>query len=67
MARARKPEKWGRYLSCMTDHLSIRRIIGGGVHVNYRTAWRWRHRFLKAAANDNGNVLSGVIEVYRAD
>src|SRR5918995_674625 len=22
MARARKPEKWGRYLSCMTDHLS---------------------------------------------
>ncbi len=62
MARARKPEKWGRYLSCMTDHLSIRRIITSGIGVNHRTAWRWRHRFLKAAVNDNGAVLSGVIE-----
>ena len=62
MARARKPEKWGRYLSCMTDHLSLRRIIETGIGVNYRTAWRWRHRFLKAPANDNGAVLSGVIE-----
>lgn len=62
MARARKPEKWGRYLSCMTDHMSLRRIIANGVPVNYRTAWRWRHRFLKAASNDNGAVLSGVIE-----
>lgn len=62
MARARKPEKWGRYLSCMTDHLSIRNIIETGIGVNHRTAWRWRHRFLKAAANDNGAVLSGVIE-----
>lgn len=62
MARARKPEKWGRYLSCMTDHLSIRKIIASGVGVHPVTAWRWRHRFLKAAANDNGAVLSGVIE-----
>jgi transposase-like protein len=62
MARARKPEKWGRYLSCMTDHLSIRRIIASGIGVHPVTAWRWRHRFLKAAVNDNAGVLSGVIE-----
>lgn len=62
MARARKPEKWGRYLSCMTDLLSIRKVIASGIGVHPVTAWRWRHRFLKAAVNDNGAVLSGVIE-----
>ena len=24
MARARKPEKWGQYLGCMTDFMSVR-------------------------------------------
>src|SRR5215217_6252701 len=62
MARARKPEKWGRYLSCMTDHLSVRRIVEAGIRVNNTTVWRWRHRFLRAASQDNAAVLSGVIE-----
>jgi transposase-like protein len=62
MARARKPEKWGKYLSYMTDHLSIRKIVKAGIGVNHVTVWRWRHRFLRAAANDNAAVLSGVIE-----
>lgn len=62
MARARKPEKWGKYLSYMTDHLSVRKIIEAGIGVNHVTVWRWRHRFLKAAANDNAAILSGVIE-----
>lgn len=62
MARARKPEKWGRYLGCMTDHMSIRRIMETQIGLNHKTVWRWRHRFLKAAANDNAPVLSGVIE-----
>ena len=62
MARARKPEKWGRYLSHMTGHLSVRKIVEAGIGVNHTTVWRWRHRFLKAASNDNAAVLSGVIE-----
>ena len=62
MARARKPEKWAKYLSCMTDHLSIRKIAQTGIGVHHVTIWRWRHRFLKAAANDNASQLSGVIE-----
>lgn len=62
MARARRPEKWGRYLGCMTDHLSVRRIMETQIGLNHKTIWRWRHRFLKAAANDNTPVLSGVIE-----
>jgi hypothetical protein len=63
MARARKPEKWGDYLRHMTEHRSIRKIIEAGIGVNHVTVWRWRHRFLTAAANDNPAVLSGVIEV----
>jgi len=62
MARARKPEKWGRYLSHMTEHRSIRKIVEAGIGVNHVTVWRWRHRFLKASANDNAASLSGVIE-----
>ncbi len=30
MARARKPERWGHYLSHMTDHRSIRKITAAG-------------------------------------
>ena len=62
MARARKPEKWGQYLGHMTEHRSIRNIVRAGIGVNHITVWRWRHRFLKAAANDNAAILSGVIE-----
>ena len=62
MARARKPERWGHYLSHMTDHRSVRKITAAGIGVNHTTVWRWRHRFLKAAALDNATTLSGVIE-----
>ena len=66
MARARKPEKWAKYLGFMTDHTSVRKIVAAGIGVNHVTVWRWRHRFLKAAANDNAAVLSGVIEADEA-
>ncbi len=62
MARARKPEKWARYLECMTGHMSVRAIVASGIGVNHVTVWRWRHRFLEAAANDNTAILSGVVE-----
>jgi len=62
MARARKSEKWGRYLSHMTDHRSVRGIVQAGIGVHHVTVWRWRHRFLKAAAEDNAERLVGIIE-----
>src|SRR5664279_2394105 len=62
MARARKPEKWSAYLGYMADHKSIRGIVEAGIGLNHVTVWRWRHRFLRAAANDNAALLSGVIE-----
>lgn len=66
MARARKPEKWVRYLGCMTEHMSVRKIVASGIGVHQVTAWRWRHRFLKAAVNDNAPILSGVVEANEA-
>jgi transposase-like protein len=62
MARARKPGKWATYLNCMTEHMSVRKVVASGIGIHQVTAWRWRHRFLKAAANDNAASLSGVIE-----
>jgi transposase-like protein len=62
MVRARKPGRWGHYLFHMTDHRSIRKIAAAGTGVNHTTIRRWRHRFLKAAAQDNTAPLSGVIE-----
>ena len=62
MARARKPGTWGRYLDCMTDFMSVRKIVLTGIDISHLTAFRWRHRFLAAAVNDNAAVLSGVIE-----
>ena len=62
MARARMPEKWGQYLACMTEHMPVRTIVASGIGIHQVTAWRWRHRFLKAAANDNASMLSGVVE-----
>jgi hypothetical protein len=62
MARARKPEKWIEYLGYMTEHMSVRKIVKAGIGVHKVTVWRWRHRFLKATADDNALVLSGVIE-----
>lgn len=62
MARARKPEAWGRYLGYMTDFMSVRKIILTGIDISHLTAFRWRHRFLAAAIADNAAILSGVIE-----
>ncbi|WP_157034018.1 hypothetical protein [Belnapia moabensis] len=60
------PRKGGwvitQYLSHMTDHRSVTKIVEAGIGVNRTTVWRWRHRFLKAAAQDNATTLSGVIE-----
>src|SRR3954471_14824574 len=66
MVRARKPEKWGRDLGHTTEHRSVRKIVEAKIGVNHTTVWRWHHRFLEAAAQDNAAVLSGVIEAIEA-
>ncbi len=40
MARARKPEAWGGYLSFMTDYLSVRKIMAERIGLNHVAVWR---------------------------
>ncbi|AQU81785.1 MULTISPECIES: IS1595 family transposase [unclassified Halomonas] len=62
LAKLQHRDKWFDYLSCMRDSLTLR-ASAARVGIDLKTAFRWRHRFLKASASSNANALSGIIEV----
>jgi transposase-like protein len=61
LARLRKRECWLTYLQCVLDSRTVRdsaRVAG----VHRTTSFRWRHRFVPAAARDRPAVLAGIVE-----
>jgi transposase-like protein len=62
MARARMPEKWGTFVDCMNQQMSVRKIVASGIGIDQVTAWRWRKRFLQTTANGQAAILSGVVQ-----
>ena len=61
MAHLRKKEKWGDHAQAMIEGKSLARTAElCGVHPT--TAFRWRHRFLRAPADDKPRGLSGIVE-----
>lgn len=62
LAKMQHRDKWFDYLRCMRDSLTLR-VSAARVGIDLKTAFRWRHRFLKESASANGNALSGIIEV----
>lgn len=62
LAKLHHRDKWFDYLRCMRDSLTLR-VSAARVGIDLKTAFRWRHRFLKESAGANGNALSGIIEV----
>lgn len=62
LAKLQHRDKWFDYLRCMRDSLTLR-ASAARVGIDLKTAFRWRHRFLKTSAQDNANPLSGIIEV----
>ncbi|MFD2191840.1 IS1595 family transposase [Pistricoccus aurantiacus] len=62
LAKLQHRDKWLDYLRCMRDSLTLR-VSASRVGIDLKTAFRWRHRFLKTSAQDNANSLSGIIEV----
>lgn len=62
LARLHHRNKWFDYLRCMRDGLTLR-VSAFRVGIDLKTAFRWRHRFLKASASANANALSGIVEV----
>ena len=61
LARLRKRECWLTYLQCVLDSRTVRdsaRVAG----VHRTTSFRWRHRFVPAAARDRPAVLASIVE-----
>jgi transposase-like protein len=62
LARLRKREHWLRFLQCVLESRTVRdSACVTGVHRT--TSFRWRHRFVAAAARDRPTDLSGIVEV----
>ncbi len=62
LAKLRKSHLWEEYARCMVLKLTLREAADI-CHINLRTAFLWRHRFLSAQAGKNHDKLSGIIEV----
>ena len=61
MAHLRNKEKWLDHAQAMIEGASLAKTAQlCGVHPT--TAFRWRHRFLRAPADDKPRTLSGIVE-----
>ena len=61
MAHLRKKEKWLDHAQAMIEGKSLAKTAQlCGVHPT--TAFRWRHRFLRAPSDDKPRRLSGIVE-----
>ncbi len=61
LARLRKKEHWQDQAAALQAGETVAKAAGR-CGVAYTTAFRWRHRFLTAAAADKPNRLSGIVE-----
>jgi transposase-like protein len=61
LAFLRKKERWLEMASCLKEGLSVRKTAAR-CGVSVPTAFRWRHRFLRAAAADKPIKLEGIAE-----
>jgi transposase-like protein len=62
LARLRKCHLWEEYAHCMELKLTLRQAATI-CHINLKTAFLWRHRFLMAKTAKSQDKLSGIIEV----
>lgn len=62
LARMRKPEKWLEFAERMGAFRSVDDVARSDLGISRLTAWRWRHRLLKAQADAQAAQLGGVVE-----
>jgi len=62
LARMRKPEQWAAFVRRMGAFTSVRDVAASDIGVSRLTAWRWRLRFLRAAAEIQSETVGGVVE-----
>ncbi|WP_309680480.1 IS1595 family transposase [Polaromonas sp.] len=61
LAHLRKRERWLRYGQALIEGVSVRQA-GQSCGVDKNTAFRWRHRFLEAAATHRAEHEGGIVE-----
>jgi transposase-like protein len=61
LARLRKRELWLEQTQALADGISLRKVAAR-CGVNLKTAFRWRHRFLKAPKDVQPSALAGIVE-----
>jgi transposase-like protein len=60
-SRLRKKEKWLGVINSLEKKESVRQM-SQGLNVNHKTAFRWRHRFLKGFSGMQQAKLGGIVE-----
>jgi transposase-like protein len=61
LAHLRMKDKWGTHATALIDGTTVAKAATR-CGVSYKTAFRWRHRFLKSLAGDKPAALSGIVE-----
>jgi len=61
LAHLRMKDKWVTQTEAMIDGVSTA-MAAQRCGVDYKTAFRWRHRFLASLAGDKPRTLSGIVE-----
>ena len=61
LARLRYKEKWACYARCLSEGMSLRKAAQE-CHIDLKTSFRWRHRFLRYALTTGASKLSGIVE-----
>jgi len=62
LAGLRKKERWLSFAAALNGSLSVRKAAKA-CQVNKNTAFKWRHRFLKAQNQSRDQLLTGIAEV----
>jgi transposase-like protein len=62
LASLRKKERWLSFAAALNGSLSVRKAAKA-CQVNKNTAFKWRHRFLKAQNQSKDQLLTGIAEV----
>lgn len=62
LARLRKKERWLSFAGTLNESLSVRKAARA-CKVNKNTAFKWRHRFLKAQNQSKDQSLTGIAEI----
>ena len=54
-------EKWAVYAQCLNEGLTLQ-AAADECHINLKTSFRWRHRFLRYALTTSAKKLCGIVE-----